>query len=97
MKVEILDIVIENKTALTDSVIEEGSIFSTPQLEYIKRLMVDAAQEMLNLQVDPNNIQGFVQQHASLEGQMQMLQCLVNNSVESEARARVKAANNQEQ
>lgn len=79
-----------------DKIRQEGSILSHSQQILIKKYMSEAAQELCNLDFDPLNMHNFTQQQASLKGQLQAFQFLLDTSEAAEIELRELALRNQQ-
>lgn len=65
---------------LTDKEALQSAIFTTLQLQNLQNQLANAAEEKLRLDFDPNNPSRFIQQEASLRGQMDILTFLIEAS-----------------
>lgn len=65
---------------LTDDDTREGSILTTLQLQVIHNLMVHTAEHKLNLEIDPKNIEAYLQREASLAGEIVAYKTIIANS-----------------
>lgn len=58
----------------------QGSILTIGQKQVIHNKLADVANEKLALILDSNNLDRYIQQEASLKGQMDILQYLLDSS-----------------
>ena len=68
---------------LTEEEALQGSILTIQQVQVIQNLLAGAAEEKLNLELDPLNPVKFAQEEASLKGQIDILRYLLDTSIES--------------
>lgn len=61
-----------------------GSVLTTSNKQVIQNLIVQAAQEKVNLTFDPANPHKFMQREAELQGTIKTLQTLLDNSASAE-------------
>ena len=62
----------------------QGAIFNTLQKQVIQTLLAERAEERLSLKFDPKNPNEFVQQEASLQGQIEAYKYLLIASLAAE-------------
>lgn len=72
---------------LTASEETAGKIFSIPQKLVLHNLLFTYAMEKLNLKYDPNEPMVFMQTEAELQGQINLLQFLLDESDATETQA----------
>lgn len=65
---------------LTEDDAQEGSILTTLQKQVIHNLLVARAEQKLSLELDANNLNAYLQQEASLAGEITAYQTLIANS-----------------
>lgn len=65
---------------LTEEDSLEGSILTTLQKQVIHNLLVARAEQKLALELDPNDVSSYLQQEASLAGEITAYQTLIANS-----------------
>jgi len=58
----------------------QGSVFTSLQEQYIQTMLSSIAEEKLSLLFDATNPSTFIQQEASLKGQLTILSYLLDNS-----------------
>ena len=79
------DILIEfTRTKLSTSQFLQSSVLSHTQKELLRNDISETAQQLLSLTFDPTQPHKFVQDHAFLKGQLELLQYLISRSDESE-------------
>ncbi len=69
---------------LTEEEFLRGSVLSSEQLRVVQNDLVRAAEQRLNIVLDPKNIVAFAQQEASLQGQIAALRYIIDRSIASE-------------
>lgn len=65
---------------LTEDEQIEGSIFTETQLQVLQNKLVEISEEKLGLELDPRNVDAFIQQEASLKGQIDIIKFLMDSS-----------------
>jgi len=80
-----------HRLAVTPQEQLSGSILSTLQIASIQNHRVDIAEQKLNLVFDPTNMIDFAQQNAYLQGQLDILQLLLDSSEASSQAAVVQS------
>lgn len=65
---------------LSEDDAQEGSILTMLQKQVIQNLLVARAEQKLSLELDPNNLSTYLQQEASLAGEIAAYQTLIANS-----------------
>lgn len=69
---------------LSDNETFQGAILNNLQKQVIQNQICQVASQKLNLEFDPTNPSKFMQEEASLKGQMQALEYLLTFSAEAE-------------
>lgn len=67
-----------NKYLLTDEETKSGHILTESNKAVIQNLISDAAQSKINLVLDPQKINEYVQQESFLKGQIEILNYLLD-------------------
>lgn len=70
---------------LTEIELLTGAILTVNQLAVVQNKLSIAAEELLNIKVDPSNILTFVQQQAYLQSKVDTLQQMIDDSKEAVA------------
>lgn len=60
-----------------------NSVFNQGNMEYLHNQRANIAQQKIHINIDPNNINEFLQQDAYLRGQLDILTFLLNASEEA--------------
>lgn len=76
---------------MTDQEMLQGTILTVTQKQVIQNKLSILAHEKINLEVDSNNMQFFLQQEASLKGAMDELRFILEMSGASEETIRADA------
>ena len=66
---------------LTDKEALQGSLLTTVQMQVIQNQLANAAMEKIHLEYDASNPTAFIQQEASLKGQLDAYNFLLEASV----------------
>ena len=72
---------------LTEEEAIQGAILTVSQKQIIQNYRANIAEEKLSLNFDPSNPQLFIQQEASLKGQLDVLNWLLDSSETAEEEA----------
>lgn len=67
-----------NKYLLTDEETKSGHILTESNKAVIQNLIADAAQSKINLVLDPQKLNEYVQQESFLKGQIEILNYLLD-------------------
>ena len=67
-----------NKYLLTDEETRSGHILTESNKAVIQNLIADAAQGKINLTLDPQNLNAYIQQESFLKGQIEILNYLLD-------------------
>lgn len=81
-----------HRLTLTSDDVLAGSMLSAMQIGVIQNRRVDIAEQKLNLIFDPTNMIDFAQQNAYLQGQLDILQYIIDSSIEASNQAVRQAA-----
>ena len=69
---------------MTEEEVLQGAILTITQKQVIQNLLAKAAEEKIHLEFDVENPNKFIQQEASLKGQIDILNYLLDASTASE-------------
>ncbi len=66
--------------SLTDKELKEGSKLTITQVEVLQNRMSMIAEQKLQLKLDPEHPQHFIQQEAYMQGQLDILDAILDDS-----------------